>query len=136
MTNGYSNENFILRLFDSIKESNDIVINTVSKQTDFLDSLGDVIKEGVQNEELKEILKEHSKDTERNQLKIISRVNIMIACVAISFALLVISYLFVSSSIDNRINSGLSSKTYIEENDNLEIKIDRLEKLIEDLRDR
>jgi len=76
----------------------------MDKQTDAIDSL---VKEGVKNEELKEIIKEHSKKSEGKISNIQSRINIMIACVIIAFAIIAISYLFVRSSIDTTIHGKI-----------------------------
>ena len=108
MTNGNEiKENFILRLFDSIKESNINVINTISKQTDALDSLSIIVKEGVRNEELKEIIKEHAKSSESLLYKLFSKVNIMIACVSIAFTISAVSYFFIKSSVDHTIDKKI-----------------------------
>lgn len=104
MSNGDTRENFILRLFDTIRESNNAVKSTMSKQTDAIDSL---VKEGVKNEELKEIIKEHSEKSEDILQNIRSRINIMIACVVIAFTIVAVSYLFVRSSIDNTIHKKI-----------------------------
>ena len=125
-------ENFILRLFDSIKESNTSVINTISKQTDALDSLGNIVKEGVQNEELKEIIKEHVKENRDLLNKLFSRVNIMIACVSIAFTITAVSYFIVKSSVDNVIDNKLKQHNISMESDETNRKSDHsdLEKQI------
>ena len=135
-------ENFILRLFDTIKESNNIVINTISKQTDALDSFGAVVKEGVQNEELKDIIKDHNKVSNEKLNKLTSKVNIMIACVSIAFTISAVSYFIVRSSIDNIINKRLEQHNIVMQDDehvretnytDLEFKINQLLKRIEEL---
>jgi len=128
-------EDFILRLFDTIKESNTSVINTISKQTDALDSLGDIVKEGVQNEELKEILKEHSDESSEVHSRLFARVNIMIACVTIAFAISAISYFVVRSSVDTMINNRLEQHNITMKSDRTQVD-DRygiLEKKIEEI---
>jgi len=135
-------ENFILRLFDTIKESNNIVINTISKQTDALDSFGAVVKEGVQNEELKDIIKDHNKVSNEKLNKLTSKVNIMIACVSIAFTISAVSYFIVRSSIDNIINKRLEQHNIVMQDDehvretnytDLEFKINQVLKRIEEL---
>ena len=136
MTNGNEiKENFILRLFDSIKESNVNVINTISKQTDVLDSLSIIVKEGVQNEELKDLLKEHSKESESLLYKLFSKVNIMIACVSIAFTISAVSYFFIKSSVDHTIDKkigqhNISMKT---DKDNRQSDHSYLEKQINEI---
>ena len=135
-------ENFILRLFDTIKESNNIVINTISKQTDALDSFGAVVKEGVQNEELKDMIQTHNKVSNEKLNKLTSKVNIMIACVSIAFTISAVSYFIVRSSIDNIINKRLEQHNIVMQDDehvreknytDLEFKINQVLKRIEEL---
>ena len=139
MANGLDvRENFILKLFDSIKDSNTSVVDILSKQTDAIDSL---VKEGVQNEELKEILKEHSKESSAVHSKLFSRVNLMIACVVIAFSISAISYFFVRSSVDNMIDKRLEQHNITMENDKnnvddrykeLDTKIEKILDIIEE----
>ena len=135
-------ENFILRLFDTIKESNNIVINTISKQTDALNSFGAVVKEGVQNEELKDMIQTHNKVSNEKLNKLTSKVNIMIACVSIAFTISAVSYFIVRSSIDNIINKRLEQHNIVMQDDehvretnytDLEFKINQVLKRIEEL---
>jgi len=136
MSNGFDiRENFILKLFDSLKESNSDVMNTLSKQTDAIDSL---VKGGVQNEELKEILKEHSKESSEVHTKLFSRVNLMIACVAIAFTISAISYFFVKSSVDSMIDKRLQQHNVVMENDkdNIDYRYDELSRQIEKILDK
>lgn len=143
MTNGIElRESFILRLFDTIKDSNINVVNTLSKQTDALDTLGDVVKEGVQNEELKKLIEKHSTESESKISKLFSRVNIMIACVSIAFGISAISYFVVRSSVDNMINKRLEEHSITmtaddiirdDNHEDLENKIEEILKLIKTL---
>jgi len=134
---GGMREDFILRLFDTIKESNSNVINTISKQTDAIESLSSVVKEGVKNEELKEIIVNHVELSNSKIDKLMNRVGIMIACISIAFSISAISYFIVRSSVDTMINKKMNQHSVIMKDDQKSMNLDyerfedRINKIIE-----
>ena len=129
MTNGLDiRENFILKLFDTIKESNNSVKDTMSKQTDAINSL---VKEGVKNEDLKIIMV----GCDTKLTKLFSRVNLMIACVSIAFAISAVSYFFIRSSVDNMIHNKIEEHNIFLKDDKSgrDSKYDELNKKINEI---
>lgn len=127
----------IVKLFDTLKESNKDVKATVDKQTDAIVHLSSLIKEGVKPEDLKKILEEHhlhsgkhlddidtcTETINDNSGKILTllkgmtkKINTMILVVSITFGLMVISYLFVSNSVETMIKTQIDKSIQSEEN--------------------
>jgi DNA-binding transcriptional MerR regulator len=152
----------IIKLFDTLKESNTDLKANVNKQTDAIVHLSSLLKEGVTLDELKRILDEHNthagkhldtidtctESIQDNSGKILStlsrmgkRVNTMIIVVVVTFSLMAISYLFVSSSVENMIKTEIKKSVSTEESyiydpghNQITHQIDELRQMIENLR--
>ncbi len=91
--------NLILRLFDTLKDTN-------RENTRAIESLSNSIAELIViNNEKSTLIQPAIKSI----YSIKNRVTIMIACVCIAFTLMVISYYFVSSSVENMVKKSIES---------------------------
>lgn len=143
----------IIKLFDTLKESNTSLASKVEKQTDALVALGNKLdKINSKTENMSKSFDEHSttakatnectEETEEkvrliwDKVKTMSKsVNTMIVVVCVAFGLLVMSYYFVRSNIETMIDKRieLTEKESIDHN-KLTKEIEELKKQIERLR--
>lgn len=117
----------IVKLFDTLKESNSHLKSSVEKQTEAIIHLTSFIKEGVKPEDIKKLIENHNvqaddaidkindidtcTETIQDKSNVIlellgslsKKVTTMITIVCIAFSLMVISYIFVSNSMDKMV---------------------------------
>jgi ABC-type Na+ efflux pump permease subunit len=117
----------VVKLFDTLKESNSHLKSSVEKQTEAILHLTSFMKEGVKPDELKKIIETHDSnaagaittlkdidtctETIQDKSNIIltlieglsKKVTTMITIVCIAFSLMVVSYIFVSNSMDKMV---------------------------------
>lgn len=152
----------IVKLFDTLKESNKDVKITVDKQTDAIVHLSSLLKEGVTLDDLKKLIEEHhthsgghlddidtcTETIEDNSKTILGllksmskRVNTMIIVVIITFSVMAISYLFVSNSVEHMIKNQIDESIHTEESifeddhSNISKQIEEMRKMIRGFHD-
>ena len=134
--NGRLATEVILKLFDTLKESSKDVKTSVEKQTDAIVHLSSLLKEGVTLDEIKKIIDEHNihsgkhlddidtcagtiEDNSTVILQVLKglskKVSTMIIVVVVTFALMAISYLFVSNSVETIIKNKIEESIKTEE---------------------
>jgi len=140
------NTDIVLKLFDTLKETDKDLTAKIEKQTEALVSIGhniNNIKDGVTQHLLdSKGLAECSETTETTVKTILEKVKkmhksvwIMIAVVGISFSLMTIAYFVVRSSIEDIVHTKVKEMQNIPDS-NIELikQIEELKKQIEKLR--
>jgi len=121
----------VLKLFDTLKDSNSHLKHSVEKQTDAIIHLTGLLKEGVKPSDLKKIIDEYNmhssshldnidtctgtikskSDVILSLLKVLSKkINTMILVVSISAGLMTMAYFFVSNSVNNIVDKKIEYK--------------------------
>jgi DNA-binding transcriptional MerR regulator len=129
----------LLKLFDTLKESQDNLQHAVDRQSNTITTLTSYLKEGVQLAEIKKIIEEHDKEAsekledldsctgtintksealEKSNATIISllaslksRTDKVLITIGVAFALVVMSYFFVKSNVDSMIDTKIKASS-------------------------
>jgi hypothetical protein len=127
----------LLKLFDTLKESQDNLQHAVDRQSNTITTLTSYLKEGVQLSEIKKLLEEHDKEAasqledldtctgaintksealEKSNTAIItlltsikSRIDKVFIVIGVTFALLTVSYFVVRGNIDNIVDNKVKT---------------------------
>ena len=150
----------VLKLFDTLRDSNGHLKATIDKQTEAIVHLSHLMREGTKPAEVKALLEKHNEsagaqlndidtctdtindksDTILNVLQSVSKkINNTLIVICVAFSLLIISYYYVRSHVDvlvdKKIKANIEQIVKIPaENKQLINEIEKLRKEIEELK--
>jgi predicted PurR-regulated permease PerM len=128
------NTDLVIKLFDTLKESDSSLRYQVDKQTDAIVSLSNAVSAIKANSPKIDTIQNDAENTRKNTKSILEivtgmskSVKTMIIVVSVAFGLMTLAYFFVKSNVESMIDKKLQTTTeLIEENKGLLEQIESL----------